>query len=481
MGFDMTIFSASGCCRKGAALDRPGAGKVQDRSRALHPLVFECFVSKTLLRKDDIAMYETSKRLFERAQQLIPGGVNSPVRACRSVGTQPLFISKADGCHIQDADGNRFIDYIGSWGPMILGHRHPAVIEALTRTLAQGTSYGAPTELEVELAGMVTEAVPSVQMVRMVNSGTEATMSAIRLARGATGRDMIVKFDGCYHGHADSLLVDAGSGVATLAIAGSPGVPQAFVDHTLSVPFNDFQAIERVMAAHGERIAAVIVEPVAGNMGLVLPAAGFLQCLRDACDQYGALLIFDEVMTGFRVAYGGAQALYGIVPDLSCFGKIIGGGLPVGAYGGRRDLMAQVAPQGAIYQAGTLSGNPLAMAAGIATLHEIAKPGFYEALELKSEKLLNGLKQVAEKAGIAVTTARVGSMLGLFFTDAPVHSFADAKRCDLDRFSAYYRGMLENGVYLAPSQFEAIFVSAAHDENAIEHTLQAAASVMAKL
>jgi glutamate-1-semialdehyde 2,1-aminomutase len=427
------------------------------------------------------AMYETSKRLFERAQQLIPGGVNSPVRACRSVGTQPLFIARADGCRLFDADGNAFIDYVGSWGPMILGHRHPAVIAALARALEQGTSYGAPTELEVELARLVVEAVPSVEMVRMVNSGTEATMSAIRLARGVTGRDTIIKFDGCYHGHADSLLVDAGSGVATLAIAGSPGVPQAFVNHTLSIPFNDLKAIAQVMAADGDRVAAVIVEPVAGNMGLVPPEAGFLETLRDQCDRHGSLLIFDEVMTGFRVAYGGAQALYGIVPDLSCFGKIIGGGLPVGAYGGRRDLMAQVAPQGSIYQAGTLSGNPLAMAAGIATLEEIGKPGFYEALEQKSEKLLSGLKGAAEKAGIPVSTARVGSMLGIFFTDGPVKSFADARRSNLERFSAYYRRMLARGIYLAPSQFEALFVSAAHDDHAIEETVQAAEAALSAL
>lgn len=426
-------------------------------------------------------MYETSKRLFERAQQLIPGGVNSPVRACRSVGTHPLFIARADGCRLYDADGNPFIDYVGSWGPMILGHRHPVVIEALTRVLAQGTSYGAPTELEVELARLVVEAVPSVEMVRMVNSGTEATMSAIRLARGATGRDTIIKFDGCYHGHADSLLVDAGSGVATLAIAGSPGVPQAFVAHTLSIPYNDSEAFRKVMAAEGDRVAAVIVEPVAGNMGLVPPAAGFLETLRSLCDRHGSLLIFDEVMTGFRVAYGGAQALYGITPDLSCFGKIIGGGLPVGAYGGRRDLMAQVAPQGAIYQAGTLSGNPLAMAAGIATLQEIGKPGFYEALEKTSEKLLSGLRQAAQAAGIPVATARVGAMLGLFFTEGPVECFADAKRANLERFSAYYRKMLERGIYLAPSQFEAFFVSAAHDDQAIKETLEAARAAMREL
>ncbi len=422
-----------------------------------------------------------SKALFERAQQLIPGGVNSPVRACRAVGTDPLFISRADGCRIYDADGNGYIDYIGSWGPMILGHRHPAVVEALARALELGTSYGAPTELEVELAQMVVEAVPSVEMVRMVNSGTEATMSAIRLARGATGRDMFVKFDGCYHGHTDSLLVSAGSGVATLAIAGSPGVPQAFVDHTLSIPYNDLPALEKVMAEKGTRIAAVIIEPVAGNMGLVAPVEGYLQALRKLCDQHGVLLIFDEVMTGFRVAYGGAQELYGIKPDLSCFGKIIGGGLPVGAYGGRRDLMSQIAPQGPIYQAGTLSGNPLAMAAGLATLKELRQPGFYEKLDQASDRLLRGLAQAAQQAGLPVATARVGSMLGLFFASHPVHSFADAKRSNLGRFSKYYQQMLDRGVYLAPSQFEAFFVSAAHDPNAIDATIQAAGEIFRKL
>jgi glutamate-1-semialdehyde 2,1-aminomutase len=422
-------------------------------------------------------MYDASRRLFEEAVQLIPGGVNSPVRACRSVGTQPLFISRADGCHIYDADGNRFIDYVGSWGPMILGHRHPAVIEALTRALEQGTSYGAPTALEVELARLVVAAVPSVEMVRMVNSGTEATMSAIRLARGVTGRDAIIKFDGCYHGHADCLLVDAGSGVATLAIAGSPGVPADFVKHTLSLPYNDVAALEKVMADRGEAIAAIIVEPVAGNMGLVPPQEGFLPALRNLCDRYGALLIFDEVMTGFRVAHGGAQALYGIVPDLTCFGKIIGGGLPVGAYGGRREFMRQVAPEGSVYQAGTLSGNPLAMAAGVATLKEIAKPGFYEALDQQAEKLLVGLRSAAAGAGIPVSTARVGAMLGLFFTEGPVRCFADAKRSNLERFSTYYRKMLAAGVYLAPSQFEAFFISAAHGDDAIDQTLQAAESV----
>lgn len=423
---------------------------------------------------------DISKKLIERARQLIPGGVNSPVRACRAVGLDPMFIDRAQGCMIYDVDGNSYIDYIGSWGPMILGHRHPAVVEALERVMKNGTSYGAPTELELELAQLVIDAVPSVEMVRMVNSGTEATMSAIRLARGATGRDLIVKFDGCYHGHADALLVAAGSGVATLSIPGSPGVPKAFVDCTLSLPFNDADALSRVMDEKGDRIAAVIVEPVAGNMGLVPPGQGFLQSLRTLCDKHNVLLIFDEVMTGFRVAYGGAQSLYNIQPDLTCFGKIIGGGLPVGAYGGRRDLMEQIAPQGPVYQAGTLSGNPLAMAAGIATLKEIAKPGFYDALDRQSQRLENGLADAAGQAGIPVSQARVGSMLGLYFTDKKVNQYADARTSDLNRFSSYYQGMLAEGIYLAPSQFEALFVSAAHDDEAIDQTIAAAGKVFSQ-
>lgn len=422
-----------------------------------------------------------SKEFFSRARHLIPGGVNSPVRACRSVGMEPRFIQRADGCHVYDVDGNEFIDYVGSWGPMILGHCHPRVIRALEGVLRHGTSFGAPTEMEIELAQMVIDAVPSVEMVRMVNSGTEATMSAIRLARGATGRDVVIKFDGCYHGHADTLLVDAGSGVATLAIAGSPGVPQAFVENTLSLPYNDIESIEQVMKTRGDDIAAVIVEPVAGNMGLVPPAAGFLAALRRLCDQYGAILIFDEVMTGFRVALGGAQSLYGISADLSCFGKIIGGGLPVGAYGGRGDLMRQVAPQGPVYQAGTLSGNPLAMAAGIATLTEIGRPGFYEQLDKLSERLLNGLKRVAAQSGVDVAADRVGSMLGLFFTKGPVRNFEEAKGSNLKRFSEFYRGMLHQGIYLAPSQFEVMFVSAAHDEHSIDRTIAAAEAVFKNL
>ena len=423
----------------------------------------------------------TSQNLFKRALKLIPGGVNSPVRACKSVSADPLFVNRAQGCLIFDADDNCYIDYIGSWGPLILGHRHPAVIEAITSVLGRGTSFGAPIDLEVQLAQMVIEAVPSVEMVRMVNSGTEATMSAVRLARGVTQRDTIIKFDGCYHGHADTLLVAAGSGVATLGIPGSPGVPESVAQHTLSLPYNDIDRLKEVMQKQGESVAGIIVEPVAGNMGVVPPAPGFLEALREFANQYGSILIFDEVMTGFRVAYGGAQALYGVTPDLTCFGKIIGGGLPVGAYGGKRELMSKIAPQGSVYQAGTLSGNPVAMAAGIATLKQIQKDGFYEALDRKAEQLLCGLEQAALKATIPVQAKRVGSMLGFFFNDQEVQNFDDAKTCDLDRFSAFYNGMRENGIYIAPSQFEALFISSAHDTEHIEVTIKAAEKVFAQL
>jgi len=425
--------------------------------------------------------FEKSKTLFDLAQDVIPGGVNSPARACKAVGTQPIFIKHADGCMIYDEDGNGFIDYIGSWGPMILGHRHPEVIEAVSAVLKRGTSFGAPTDLEIRLADMVVDTVPSIEMVRMVNSGTEATMSAIRLARGFTGRDTIIKFDGCYHGHADTLLVEAGSGVATLSIPGSPGVPASFVAHTLSLPYNDIDRISRVMEAQGQKIAAIIVEPVAGNMGLVLPKDGFLQALRKLTEENGSLLIFDEVMTGFRVARGGAQSVYGILPDLTCLGKIIGGGLPVGAYGGKREIMEHVAPQGPVYQAGTLSGNPLAMAAGIATLRLLNEPGFYETLNKKADRLATGLEMAAENAGIDVRVDRAGSMLGFFFTDRAVMNFDDAKTSNLKMFSDYYKGMLEEGIYLAPSQFEALFVSAAHDMEHIDTTIRAAESVLDRL
>ncbi|MCP4119439.1 MAG: glutamate-1-semialdehyde 2,1-aminomutase [Desulfobacteraceae bacterium] len=419
-----------------------------------------------------------SEALFNEAAELIPGGVNSPVRACGSVGGSPLFIKKADGSKIVDADGNTYIDYIGSWGPMILGHRHPSVIGALTEALASGTSFGAPTALESELSKLVTEAVPSVEMVRMVNSGTEATMSAIRLARGYTGRDIIIKFDGCYHGHADTLLVAAGSGVATLGIPGSPGIPESVVAHTLSVTYNDIDGFKQLMETKGDKVAGIIVEPVAGNMGMVPPVEGFLETLRSEATKHGALLIFDEVMTGFRVARGSAQGLLGITPDLTCFGKIIGGGLPVGAYGGKREIMDHIAPVGPVYQAGTLSGNPLAMAAGIATLEELKKPGFYEALDAKTEKLIIGMRNAADKAGIDFTAGHIGSMAGMFFTKSVVTNFDEAKTSDLDRFATYYNEMRNRGVYLAPSQFEAVFVSAAHSDEDIEATIKAAAEVM---
>ena len=419
-----------------------------------------------------------SQALFERAQNIIPGGVNSPVRACKSVGTTPLFIDRAEGSRIWDADGREYIDYVGSWGPMILGHRHPDVIQAVSRVLERGTSFGAPTDLELELADLVIAAVPSIEKVRMVNSGTEATMSAIRLARGCTGRNVIIKFDGCYHGHADMLLVDAGSGVATLNIPGSPGVPDAVVQHTLSLPYNDIEAVKAVFEDRGSEVACVIVEPVAGNMGMVPPRDGFLEALREMTAKSGGLLIFDEVMSGFRVAYGGAQERYGIRPDITCFGKIIGAGLPVGAYGGRDDVMSCVAPEGAIYQAGTLSGNPLAMAAGIAALKALKRPGVYDSLEILSQRLADGLAEAAAQARIPAVFNRVGSMLGMFFTDRPVNNFEDAKTCDLERFALYYQKMLAEGVYLAPSQFEAGFVSTAHTEADIDRTIAAAAKVL---
>lgn len=424
---------------------------------------------------------EKSQGLFRQAVERIPGGVNSPVRACKSVGADPLFIDRAIGCFIYDADGNRYIDYVGSWGPMILGHNHSVVAEAIQNAMLRGTSFGAPTDLEIQLADLIIEAVDSVEMVRMVNSGTEATMSAIRLARGFTGRDTIIKFDGCYHGHADSLLVEAGSGVATLNIPGSPGVPESFVQHTLSLPYNDAECVRKVMAEKGDQIACIIVEPVAGNMGMVKPIDGFLQTLREETEAHGSLLIFDEVMTGFRVAHGGAQALYGIRPDLTTLGKVIGGGMPVGAYGGRKDIMARIAPQGPVYQAGTLSGNPVAMAAGIATLEQIRHSGFYDLLDERTRMLCDGLKQAAEKAGVPAAIDRVGSMAGFFFQPGPVRNFDDAKKSDLKRFTAYYKGMREKGIYLAPSQFEAFFVSAAHNVEYIHETIQAAEAVLGEI
>jgi len=411
--------------------------------------------------------HSRSEKLFRRAQDLIPGGVNSPVRAFRSVGGNPPFIARGEGSHIFDVDGNRYIDYVGSWGPLLLGHRHPEILEALERALAIGTSFGAPTAQEVELAEAICDAVPSIEMVRLVNSGTEATMSAIRVARGFTGRDLIVKFEGCYHGHVDSLLVKAGSGVATLGIADTQGVPRAFSETTIALPYNSVDAVEQAFHARGSEIAAVIVEPVAGNMGCVPPQPGYLEALRQITARAGALLIFDEVMTGFRVAFGGAQQRYGIRPDLTTLGKVIGGGLPVGAYGGRKDIMSKVAPAGPIYQAGTLSGNPLAVAAGLAMLRHLqAHPEVYERLEARSAALC-----AAAPAGVTVN--RVGSMFTFFFTDQKVTDYESAKRSDTARFGQFFRTMLERGIYLAPSQFEAAFVSAAHTEEDIRQTIAA--------
>jgi len=426
-------------------------------------------------------MASKSKELFDRAVTLIPGGVNSPVRACKAVGMDPLFIERASGCHVWDADGRRYVDYVGSWGPMVLGHGHADVLRALEAQLPRGTSYGAPTELEIEMAQAIVDMVPSMDMVRMVNSGTEAAMSAVRLARGATGRDKIVKFEGCYHGHADSLLVSAGSGVATLAIPGSPGVPAAMASHTVALPLNDLNALKAAFDRYGEEIAAVIVEPIPANAGVIPQGKAFLEGLRRVTQEHGALLIFDEVISGFRVAPGGAQELYGVLPDLTCLGKIIGGGLPVGAYGGRRDLMEQMAPQGGVYQAGTLSGNPLAMAAGLATLKALRKEGVYASLEAKGEKLFAGLETAAGDAGLAVTVNRVGSMGSLFFTGGPVLDFASAAASDGERFRAYYGRMLEQGIYLAPSPFEAAFVSAAHTGEILERTLECALRVFREL
>ena len=421
---------------------------------------------------------QRSAALFEEAQRLIPGGVNSPVRAFKGVGGTPRFIERGEGPYLYDVDGNRYIDYVLSWGPLILGHAHPAVVQAITEQAAKGTSYGAPTELETELARLITGTMPSIHMLRFVSSGTEATMSALRLARAYTGRHKIVKFEGCYHGHADALLVQAGSGVATLGLPDSPGVTPGATADTLTAPYNDLDAVTSLLEANPGNVAAVIVEPVAGNMGLVLPAPGFLEGLRQLTLDHGALLIFDEVMTGFRVAHGGAQALFGVTPDITCLGKVIGGGLPVAAYGGLSEVMQHVAPAGKVYQAGTLSGNPLAMSAGIATLRELARPGTYEQLAQTASALELGLGVAAQELGIPVRAASAGSMWGFFFTDEAVTDYASARTSDTTRYARFFHGMLEHGVYLAPSQFEAAFVSTQHDDTIVSATLEAARYVL---
>ncbi|MEH2150379.1 glutamate-1-semialdehyde 2,1-aminomutase [Nostoc sp.] len=422
-----------------------------------------------------------SQEVFAAAQNLMPGGVSSPVRAFKSVGGQPIVFDRVKGAYIWDVDGNQYIDYVGTWGPAICGHAHPEVIAALHEALEKGTSFGAPSVLENVLAEMVIDAVPSIEMVRFVNSGTEACMGVLRLMRAFTNREKIIKFEGCYHGHADAFLVKAGSGVATLGLPDSPGVPKLATSTTLTAPFNDLEAVKALFEENRDEIAGVILEPVVGNAGFIAPDAGFLEGLRELTHEYGALLVFDEVMTGFRIAYGGAQEKFGVTPDLTTLGKVIGGGLPVGAYGGRRDIMSMVAPAGPVYQAGTLSGNPLAMTAGIKTLELLQKPGTYESLERITKKLADGLLQIAKETGHAVCGGQISAMFGLFFTSGPVHNYEDAKKSDTAKFGRFHRGMLERGVYLAPSQFEAGFTSFAHTEDDIEQTLGVARDVMSSL
>ena len=423
-----------------------------------------------------------SEILFNQAQQHIPGGVNSPVRAFKGVGGTPLFIKHAEGAYIIDEDDKRYVDYVGSWGPMILGHAHPDVLDAVRRQLEHGLSYGAPTALETEMAELVCSLVPSMEMVRMVSSGTEATMSAIRVARGHTGRDTIIKFEGCYHGHSDSLLVKAGSGALTFGVPSSPGVPAAFAQHTLTLPYNDLETVRETLKQRGQEIACIIVEPVAGNMNCVPPVPGFLEGLRELCTEYGVVLIFDEVMTGFRVALGGAQGHYGITPDLSTFGKIVGGGMPVGAFGGKREIMSCVSPLGPVYQAGTLSGNPLAMAAGLTTLKLISRPGFHAELADYTSRMLQGLQDRADAAGVPFVTTQVGAMFGLYFSGADsIQTFSDVMASDAQRFNRFFHLMLEGGVYLAPSAFEAGFTSIAHGEAELKITLDAAERAFAQL
>ena len=424
--------------------------------------------------------YDRSINAFAEAKQYIPGGVNSPVRAFKSVGMNPIYFERGAGSKVYDLDGNSYIDYVGSWGPLIAGHAHPQVIEALKKVAEKGTSFGAPTEIETEMAKLVVERVPSVEIVRMVNSGTEATMSALRLARGYTKKDKILKFEGSYHGHADSLLIKAGSGVATLGLPDSPGVPSSTATHTITVPYNDLESVRLAFERYGDEIAAIILEPIAGNMGVVPPVAGFLEGLREITSSYGALLIFDEVMTGFRVDYHCAQGLFGITPDLTCMGKVIGGGLPVGAYGGKKEIMEQMAPVGPIYQAGTLSGNPLAMTSGFETLSLMTKER-YQELEEKGAYLEQGIRANAEKHDIPYTINRVGSMVGFFFNEGPVTNFEQAKRSDLERFARYFQLMAEQGVYIPPSQFEGMFLSIAHTQEDLDKTIEANDKALAKL
>ncbi|NOY54011.1 MAG: glutamate-1-semialdehyde 2,1-aminomutase [Deltaproteobacteria bacterium] len=426
-------------------------------------------------------MSNRSEELFVQAQKFIPGGVNSPVRAFKSVGGSPVFIDRSEGSRIFDVEGRAYIDYIGSWGPMIVGHSHPRVVEALKKAIDKGTSFGAPTVLETELAQRVIQAVPSVEMVRMVNSGTEATMSAIRVARGYTGRDKIIKFEGCYHGHADGLLVKAGSGAATFGVPTSPGVPADYARNTLTAPFNNLEAVEKLIAEEGDDIACIIVEPLPGNMGVVPPKAGFLEELRKITAEKGIVLIFDEVMSGFRVAYGGAQERFGITPDMTTLGKVIGGGLPVGAYGGKKEIMEQVSPSGPVYQAGTLSGNPLAMTAGIETLKILSEPGVYDQLEEKSTKLCKGIREAFAEAGVPAFHTQVGAMFCTFFNNGEVTDYTSAARSDTERFGKYFHNMLEQGINLAPSQFEAAFMSLAHSDEDIAKTIDACRKSLRKL
>lgn len=423
-----------------------------------------------------------SEQLFATAQQHIPGGVNSPVRAFKAVGGTPLFIDHAKGAYLYDADDKKYIDYVLSWGPMILGHAHPAVLSAVTKQLQKGLSFGAPTEIETKLAEKICNIMPGMDMVRMVNSGTEATMSAIRLARGFTGRDKIIKFEGCYHGHSDSLLIKAGSGALTFGVPSSPGVPAALAEHTLTLTYNDIEGVREAFKSYGEQIACIIVEPVAGNMNCVPPLPGFLECLRECCDDSGSVLIIDEVMTGFRLGLQGAQGYYGVTADITCLGKVIGGGMPVAAFGGRRDIMSHIAPSGPVYQAGTLSGNPVAMAAGLTMLEQIEVEDFYPSLFAKTDKLVNGLRERADAAGIAMTSNHVGSMFGLFFTEeSHISNYQQVMACNIERFNRFFHGMLAGGVYLAPASYEAGFMSAAHSDADIEDTLKVAEQVFASL